>query len=144
MAHGIDIDGVKNRSYKGKSTQVVNADHAQMVRATKAAMKGKPVVVVLNVHLPMVFSEVEPFADAILVHFNIESNPLLDVISGGFEPSGLLPYQMPANMRTVEEQFEDVPRDMECYKDTVGHVYDFAFGMNWSGVINDKRVKKYK
>ena len=25
-----------------------------------------------------------------------------------------------------------------------GNVYDFAFGLNWSGVINDWRVKKYK
>ena len=52
--------------------------------------------------------------------------------------------QLPASMRTVEEQFEDVPRDMECHKDADGHVYDFAFGMNWSGVIDDARVKKYK
>jgi beta-glucosidase len=28
--------------------------------------------------------------------------------------------------------------------DTEGNVYDFAFGLNWSGVINDDRVKKYK
>ena len=47
-------------------------------------------------------------------------------------------------MKTVEEQFEDVPRDMDCYKDADGNVYDFAFGMNWKGVINDSRVEKYK
>ena len=58
--------------------------------------------------------------------------------------SGLLPVQFPANMRTVEEQYEDTPRDMECYKDADGNVYDFAFGMNWSGVINDERVQKYR
>ncbi len=44
----------------------------------------------------------------------------------------------------VEEQFEDVPRDMECYTDAEGNTYDFAFGLNWSGVINDERVNKYK
>mgnify|MGYP003539710748 CR=1 FL=1 len=47
-------------------------------------------------------------------------------------------------MRTVEEQYEDTPRDMECYKDADGDVYDFAFGMNWSGIINDERVQKYR
>ena len=32
---------------------------------------------------------------------------------------------------------------MECYVDANGNTYDFAFGMNWSGVINDERVTKY-
>jgi beta-glucosidase len=32
---------------------------------------------------------------------------------------------------------------MECYTDTDGHTYDFAFGMNWNGIIHDARVKKY-
>jgi beta-glucosidase len=51
---------------------------------------------------------------------------------------------MPADMLTVEAQFEDVPRDMTAYKDSEGNTYDFAFGLNWKGVINDERVKKYK
>mgnify|MGYP000355663298 CR=1 FL=1 len=63
---------------------------------------------------------------------------VLDIISGKAEPSALLPLQMPADMRIVEEQFEDVPRDMKCYTDSEGHLYDFAFGMNWKGVIDDE------
>lgn len=51
---------------------------------------------------------------------------------------------MPADMRTVEEQCEDVPHDMRCYTDADGNVYDFAFGLNWNGVISDERVRKYK
>ena len=51
--------------------------------------------------------------------------------------------QLPADMETVETQQEDVPRDMKCYKDSCGNVYDFAFGLNWSGVIRDGRVQKY-
>ena len=51
---------------------------------------------------------------------------------------------VPANMKTVEEQKEDVPRDMSSYKDSEGNSYDFAFGLNWSGVIRDERVSKYK
>ena len=30
------------------------------------------------------------------------------------------------------------------FQDANGHTYDFAFGMNWSGVIDDERAKKYK
>ena len=32
---------------------------------------------------------------------------------------------------------------MECYVDSEGNTYDFTFGMNWSGVINDERVAAY-
>ena len=68
---------------------------------------------------------------------------MFDIITGKAEPSGLLPLQMPADMDTVEAQYEDVPRDMECYVDSEGNTYDFTFGMNWSGVINDERVAAY-
>ncbi len=50
---------------------------------------------------------------------------------------------MPANMKTVELQAEDIPHDMICYKDVDGHTYDFGFGMNWKGVISDARTAKY-
>ena len=33
---------------------------------------------------------------------------------------------------------------MTPYADTDGNQYDFAFGLNWKGVIDDERVKKYK
>lgn len=93
---------------------------------------------------PMVFSEVEPVADAILIHMGVQDQSLMDIISGAIEPSGLLPFQMPAHMTTVEQQYEDVPRDMTCYTDSEGNTYDFAYGLNWSGVINDSRVSSYK
>ena len=48
------------------------------------------------------------------------------------------------NMRTVEEQYEDTPHDMIPYMDAVGNRYDFAFGMDWDGVINDARTQKYR
>ena len=32
---------------------------------------------------------------------------------------------------------------MDVYVDSTGNEYDFAFGLNWSGVIKDDRVSKY-
>ncbi|MBT8180199.1 MAG: glycoside hydrolase family 3 C-terminal domain-containing protein, partial [Eudoraea sp.] len=93
---------------------------------------------------PMIFSEIEESASSILIHMGVQDQALMEIITGEAEPSALLPFQMPADMKTVEEQFEDVPRDMNPYKDTNGNEYDFAFGMNWNGVISDDRVKKYK
>ena len=115
-----------------------------LVLDTKKAMGEKPVVVVVATDRPFVPAEIEPSCDAILLSFGVSNNALLDIISGKFEPSGLLPLQLPADMKTVEEQCEDVPRDMVCYRDADGNLYDFAFGLNWSGVIDDSRVKKYR
>ena len=143
IAGGDPMEKFTNRSFKGKTVKTYNRDDMLLVTNTKKEMGEKPVIVVLETGRPVVLSEIEPFADAILVSFNVQHQALLDIISGKAEPSALLPMQMPADMKTVEEQLEDVPRDMRCYQDADGHTYDFAFGMNWQGVINDERVKKY-
>ncbi len=144
IAGGSPFEDFTNRTYKDKTTTASNIPDMNLVLETRKLMGDKPVVVVVNVSKPMVFAEIEPAADAILVHMGVQDQALMDLISGSVEPSALLPFQMPANMKTVEEQFEDVPRDMECYTDADGHVYDFAYGLNWSGVINDERVEKYR
>ena len=144
IAGGDPMEKFTNRSYKGKTVKAYNRDDMLMVSETKRAMGEKPVIVILETGRPVVLSEIEPKADAILVSFNVQHQALLDIISGKNEPSALLPMQMPADMKTVEEQNEDVPRDMRCYQDADGNTYDFAFGLNWQGVIKDERVKNYK
>ena len=144
LAGGFPLEDFTNRSFRGKSITSSNAPDMELVNETRKLLGGKPVIVIVQVDKPMVFAEIEPAASAILVHMGVQDQALMDLISGAAEPSALLPFQMPAQMQTVEEQFEDVPRDMECYTDSEGHVYDFAFGLNWSGVISDERVNKYK
>lgn len=107
-------------------------------------MKEKPVIVSIALSKPMVFSEFEKEASAILVTFDIQDQAVLDILSGAAEPSGLLPLQMPVDMKTVETQKEDVPFDMICHTDSEGNSYDFGFGLNWNGVIKDARLEKYK
>jgi beta-glucosidase len=137
----------ENRSYFGKTGIITNESHLDLVLNTASAID--KVIVAVDMSNPMVFNEFESEVDAILVGFggnraaNIPDKAFLEVISGQVEPSGLLPIQMPANMETVEAQFEDVPRDMECHVDSDGNTYDFAFGLNWSGVIQDERTAKY-
>ena len=144
VAGGDPTESSDNRSYRGRSEATSNESDMQLVKNTKKLMGEKPVVLVVAVDRPFVPSEIEPYADAILISFGVCNNALLDVISGAYEPSGLLPCQLPADMKTVEEQCEDLPFDMNCYVDADGNSYDFAFGLNWKGVINDKRVKTYK
>jgi beta-glucosidase len=144
LAGGSPLENFTNRTYKSKTVKTVNTTDMDLVNATKAKMGDKPVVVVIQASKPMVFSEIEKSAAAILVHMGVQDQALMEIISGKAEPSALLPFQMPADMVTVEKQFEDVPRDMIPYTDSEGNVYDFAYGLNWAGIINDSRVEKYK
>ena len=143
IAGGDPQEDFVDRSYRGKSVTVNNEDDLDLVLDTRKAMGDKPVVVCVKMTNPMVVAEFEPAADAIVAAFGDLPQALLEVISGNCEPSGLLPMQLPRDMDTVEQQCEDVPFDMTCHTDTEGHLYDFGFGMDWSGVIDDQRVKKY-
>jgi beta-glucosidase len=135
---------ITNRSYKGKTVTASNTMDLNTVLTTKKMMGEKPVIVVANITRGMIFNEFESKVEAIIARFGVTEQPVLDIISGKYEPSGLLPVQMPANMSTVEKQLEDVPFDMECHQDTEGNVYDFAFGLNWNGTIKDARIERYK
>jgi len=143
LAGGDPKEPFTNRSYKGKRVTTANEADLDLVIDTKEKMGNKPVVVCVAATRPLV-PEFEPWADVILLSFGVQNTALLSLVSGQAEPSALLPMQLPADMRTVEEQAEDVPRDMRPYVDADGNAYDFAFGLNWSGVIDDERVTRFK
>ena len=141
----VALDGIPaNRSYYGQSYTATNTENLNTILDTVTLMGGKPVVVAVNVSNPLVFSEFEDKVDAILVGFGARQLSFIDIACGKTEPSALLPIQMPKDMDTVEAQAEDTPRDMDPYVDSEKNSYDFAFGLNWSGVIDDDRTAKYK
>lgn len=145
IAGGDPREKTKNRSYKDKTIKTENAGDIDLIRQTREAIgNDKPLIVILPCSKPVIMSEFEKYADAILVSFGVQPQAYLEIISGKYEPSGLLPIQFPADMITVENQYEDTPRDMVPYVDECGNTYDFAFGLNWSGVINDERVNTYR
>jgi beta-glucosidase len=135
---------IKDRSYKGKTSKSNSYPDLQTIMDTKKAMNGKPVIVSVAFSNPMVFGEFEKEVDAIVGEFGVQVEAQMDIISGKVEPSGLLPMQMPLNMSEVEKQMEDVPHDMAPYKDANNNVYNFGYGLNWKGVIQDARTIKYK
>lgn len=139
-----DPRDVLNRTYRGKTVTVTNASDLAMVLETKRLLEGKPVIVSLTLGNPTVVAEFEREASAILVNFGAQVQALLDIATGAAEPSALLPTQLPADMKTVEEQFEDVPHDMAVHIDAQGNAYDFGFGLNWGGAIDDGRRKRYR
>lgn len=143
LAGGDPHEDFTNRSYKGKSVTSFNVTDLTSILNTRKAMKGKPVIVSMKMSNPTVMSEFEKAVDGILVNFGVQNQAIFEVLTGAAEPGGLLPMQLPANMKAVEEQAEDVPQDMEVYVDEAGNKYDFGFGLNWAGTISDERTSKY-
>ena len=62
-----------------------------LVIQTKKSMGEKPVIVAINVLNPPVLSEIEPYADALFLLFDVQRQTILDLMAGKAEPSALLP-----------------------------------------------------
>ena len=143
-------DGTKeNRSYYGQTVAANNEDDLELVISMRENLpEDAKIILCVQGSTPQCFHEIEPYVDVILWSWSQDSPDLTTsysrILTGEVEPSGLLPCQMPASMEEVEAQYEDVPRDMTAYTDTEGNTYDFCFGLNWSGVIDDDRVATYK
>lgn len=132
---------VENRGYYDAENTVANEADLDLILTT--AELGIPTVVCVNASGAFCVDEFEDKVDAILVGFGVDKSNYLPLVAGQVEPSALLPLQMPANMEAVEAQQSGAPRDMECYVDANGNTYDFAFGLNWTGVINDTRTERF-
>ena len=150
LAGDILEDGTKeNRSYRGQSVTATNeGDLDRLIEIREALPDAKIILAVEATNNAQCFHEIEPYADVILWSWSSSGRNFEQayarILSGEVEPSGLLPCQMPKDMETVEASLEDVPRDVECYTDSEGNTYEFCFGLNWSGVIDDDRTAIYK
>ena len=133
-----------NRSYRGKTNTAYNEKDLDNVIETRKRIGDKPLIVVIRMHNPCVTAEFEPYADAILTEFGVQTEAVLSLICGEAEPSGLLPVVLPKDMHVIETHCEDKAFDYEAYRDSEGHSYDFGYGMNWSGVICDGRADRYR
>lgn len=137
----------QNLSYWNKTVaQNTNYPQLEKLQELAALELNAPIVVVMKANNSgaMCWHEVEPLADVIFYRYgSVSDAAAVQIIAGKVEPSALLVNQQPASMQAVEKDLEDVPRDLECYVDANGNTYDFAYGLNWSGVIKDERVETY-
>ena len=137
VAGGDFRESFQNRSYRGKMGTAANEADLDLVIDTKKAMGEKPVIVCIRMHNPAVLSEMEPYADGILVDFGVQKQAILDLVCGKVEPSGRLPIGLPKDMEAIERHCEDTPFDIQAYVDQLGNAYAYGFGLNWSGAIKD-------
>ena len=118
-----------NRSYRGKTERVCNECDLDNILSMKEKMQGRPVIVLMELHNPVVPSEFEPAADVIAVQFGVTKQAMFDVLFGKCPAAGKLPYHLPKNMETIEAHCEDVFDDYEPYTDSEGNVYAYGFGL---------------
>jgi beta-glucosidase len=63
---------------------------------------------------------------ALVAHFGVSDEALLDVLTGIAPPTGKLPFELPSSMDAVRAQKEDVPHDSTDPLFPLGHGLTYA------------------
>jgi beta-glucosidase len=92
----------------------------------RAVMKAAPTVVAMYFDRPYVVPELARESAALLAHFGVGDEALLDVLSGTYAPTGKLPFELPSSMQAVRDQKEDVPHDSKDPLFPFGHGLTFT------------------
>lgn len=93
---------------------------------------GKPTLLVINYTNPWVIDEVYNQKTknivGVLATFGTTADALLDIITGKFNPTGLMPFSTPVSDEAVENQKEDVPGYLE---DTGYALFKYDEGLSY-------------
>ncbi|MEO3751683.1 glycoside hydrolase family 3 N-terminal domain-containing protein [Streptomyces sp. B6B3] len=108
--HGTDLDFKPD-----------NAD----LKAVVAAAAAVPTVVAIELDRPAILTGVRERADALVAHFGLTDEALLDVLTGDAAPAGALPFELPASMTAVRAQHPDVA----C--DSAEPLYPYGYGLSY-------------
>jgi len=87
-----------------------------------------PTILDIYLERPAVIPELAEACDGLIGSFGAHDTAVLDLIFGAFQPTGKLPFELPASMQAVENQKEDLPYDSE------DPLFPFGFGLTYSPV----------
>ncbi|MCG6187260.1 glycoside hydrolase family 3 protein [Maribellus maritimus] len=94
-----------------------------------------PTILVINFDNPWIINQIEPGAAAVIGTFGVKAEALIDAVYGRYNPSGKLPFTIPANLDAVEKNASDVPGYAEdfdyVYTNKAGDDYAFGFGLSY-------------
>ncbi|WP_249872382.1 glycoside hydrolase family 3 protein [Oceanobacillus saliphilus] len=98
----------------------------------------------VNMTNPWLIDEIEPGADAVLATFNTTPDAIVDVIRGKYNPTGKLPFTVPADIDAVENNASDVPGYAEtfdyAYTNAAGDDYALNFGLSYKKASDIKEA----
>jgi beta-glucosidase len=100
----------------------------ERIAKLRAVMGARPTVVAMYFDRPYVVPELAKESAAMLAHFGVSDEALLDVLTGVYAPTGKLPFELPSSMDAVRAQKEDVPHDSKDPLYPYGHGITFAAG----------------
>lgn len=128
---------------KSKADINIPQTHQQLVRELKQT--GKKVIVLLMGGRPMIFNEMEPYADAILLTWWLGTeagNAVADVLAGDYNPSGKLPMTFPLHVGQIPiyYNYKSTGRPESkakgytcCYQDIdFEPAYPFGYGLSYT------------
>ncbi|MDX2040838.1 MAG: glycoside hydrolase family 3 N-terminal domain-containing protein [Acidobacteriota bacterium] len=103
---------------------------AARLTPVRALMQKKPTIIVVQFDSPYVIPELANESAGLLATFGVSDEALFDVLVGKFNPTGKLPFELPASMDAMREQLEDLPYDSKVplFKFGAGLSYDRAKG----------------
>lgn len=140
-------------SGEAKSRADINipATHQKLVKELKQT--GKSVIVLLMGGRSMIFNEMEPYADAILLTWWLGTeagNAIADVMAGNYNPSGKLPMTFPLHVGQlpIYYNYKNTGRPESknkgytcCYQDIdFEPAYPFGYGLSYTTFEIDKPV----
>ncbi|ABM02010.1 glycoside hydrolase, family 3 domain protein [Psychromonas ingrahamii 37] len=98
------------------------------IQAVMAEVGAENTVLSVYFRQPFVMDEASGLKDAgaILATFGSKDNALMDVVTGGFNPSGKLPFALANSSQAIIDQASDAPGYAEA--DTL---YPFGFGLSY-------------
>ena len=99
-------------------------------------IKSKPTVVAINFSSPWVLDELDgAAAKTILATFGTTPDALLDIVSGAYNPTGKLPFTIPASQQAVVDNKSDVPG----FEEPKGYaLFKFGDGLRYEQASNPK------
>lgn len=128
---------------KSRADITIPQTHQQLVKELKQS--GKTVIVLLMGGRPMIFNELTPHADAILLTWWLGTeagNAIADVLAGDYNPSGKLPMTFPAhigqmpiyyNYKSTGRPESDAKGYTCCYQDIdFKPAYPFGYGLSYT------------
>ncbi|ARK30021.1 glycoside hydrolase family 3 protein [Halalkalibacter krulwichiae] len=113
----------------GEGTGIDDVDRIVEIQQTV------PTITTISMTNPWLLEKIEENAAAVIATFGVKTEALWDVVRGEFNPTGTLPFTIPASMEAIENGAGDIPGYLEdesyAYKNSADDQYWFGFGLSY-------------
>nr|WP_106780215.1 glycoside hydrolase family 3 N-terminal domain-containing protein [Lysinibacillus timonensis] len=113
----------------GTDTGIYNADKILEIQ------KKVPTITAIDFKNPWLIEGIESNSESLIATFGVKPESLVDVLRGKYNPTGRLPFTLPANQEALNNEAGDVPGFREdssyIFQDEHGAKYQYGFGLSY-------------